>query len=501
MKKLIYILITAVSIVGFSSCEGNLEPEIYNRLSPTNYPETTEDYVTLVNNIYGQFRYDNAWYRYSCDPQSRLILGEIGTDELYMPWEWAQRPQSTFDFNPGYDLFSNFYGKMVPSVTKATYTLALLEESDLEEQFKNRLMSEVICCRAHWLYDLGSFYGPPPVVLDKEKAKNPQELYFPPRLSEDDYLAFVEADIKFAMKHLPVKYDAGSDYGRYTKGAAASILMKMYMQHKRFTEAISISDSILTYGYDLVKDYPEIWDISNEKNQECIFVLTAPSKEHVNANIYRAHVLPSDWVSLSGAKVVAYDGYRIPWTIYDKFDKNDLRLSTLIKDYYVLKNKVLTLVDGRRTGRLRNGAIPLKYGEDPASDGLFCGTDIVLIRYADILLLRAEALNEVHGPNQESIDLINRIRDRAFNYDITKEVSLSMFPDAQSLRDYILQERQFELLFEGERRADLIRHGQYIKQAQDRGVTNAQPHHVLYPLPSSIIIEGQGNIKQNYGYN
>jgi hypothetical protein len=143
----------------------------------------------------------------------------------------------------------------------------------------------------------------------------------------------------------------------------------------------------------------------------------------------------------------------------------------------------------------------LKYGEDPASDGLFCGTDIVLIRYADILLLRAEALNEINGPNQESIDLINQIRDRAFNNNPAKKVNLSMFADKQSLNDYILQERQFELLFEGERRADLIRHDKYIQQAQDRGVTNAQPHHVRYPLPSFIIIEGQGNIKQNYGYN
>ncbi|MCE1156453.1 MAG: RagB/SusD family nutrient uptake outer membrane protein, partial [Bacteroidales bacterium] len=114
---------------------------------------------------------------------------------------------------------------------------------------------------------------------------------------------------------------------------------------------------------------------------------------------------------------------------------------------------------------------------------------------------RDEALNELHGPNQESIDLINRIRDRAFNNNPAKRVNLAMFADKQSLKDYILQERQFELLFEGERRADLIRHDKYIKQAQDRGVTNAQPHHVRYPLPSFIIIEGQGNIKQNYGYN
>ncbi len=494
-------LITITVCLAFASCEGILDKEEFNNLSPTNFPQTTEDYLTLVNDVYGQFRYDNAWYRYSCDPQSRMMLGEIGTEELWIPWEWANRPQINFDFNPGYDLFFNFYYKMASAVAKATYNLAIVEESSLQnESLKNRLMAEIVCCRAQWLYDLESFYGPPPVVLDKDKAKNPEELYFPPRLSEDEYLTFVETDLVYAMKNLPVKYASDSDYGRYTKGAAAAILMKMYMHHKKFDKAVAISDSIMTYRYGLVPEYARIWDINNEKNEECIFVLTAPSKNHVNANLFRAHVLPADWVSLAGAKVVAYDGYRIPWTIYDKFDPEDGRLSTLIKDYYVLKNKVPTLVDGRKTGRLRKGAIPLKYGEDPDSDGLFCGNDIVLIRYADILLLRAEALNEVNGPNQESIDLINQIRDRAFNYDDSKRVNLSMFPDKESLNDYILQERQFELLFEGERREDLIRHGKYIQYARDRGIATAQPHHVRYPLPSSLVIEGQGHIKQNEGY-
>jgi hypothetical protein len=158
------------------------------------------------------------------------------------------------------------------------------------------------------------------------------------------------------------------------------------------------------------------------------------------------------------------------------------------------------LVDGRKTGRLKKGAIPLKYGEDPSSDGLYTGNDIVLIRYADILLLRAEALNEINGPNQESIDLINQIRGRAFKNDPTKLVSLGQFATQDLLRNYILQERQFELLFEGERREDLIRQGKYIQMAKDRGVTGAVDYKVRYPIPSFIIIEGQGNIKQNDGY-
>jgi hypothetical protein len=500
-KQFLFFTILLTVFIGFSSCDNDLEPEIYNRLSPSNFPATTEDYLTLVTGIYGQFRYDNAWNRYSCNESSRLGMGENGTDEYYMPWEWCQTPQKNFDYNPGYDLFAQIYFNMVPSVTRATYTLAVLEKSPLEDEtFNNRLMAEVIGCRALWLYDLESFYGPPPVVLDKEKAMNPEELYFPPRLSEDEYLAFVEADLKFAMQHLPIKYDNAADYGRWTKGAAASLLMKMYMHHKRFAEAIAISDSIMTYGYDLVKEYKMIWDVNNEKNEECIFVLPCVAQYNENANLFQFHVLPTDWVWLSGTKVQSADGIRVPWAVYDKFDLEDGRLACLLRDYYILRNKVPTLVNGRTTGRLRQGAIPCKYGEDPASDGQFCGNDIVLIRYADILLLRAEALNEVNGVNQKSIDLINRVRDRAFGNNPAKRVDVSLFPGKESLRDYILQERQFELFMEGERREDLIRHGKYIQNALDRGVTTAMPHHVRFPIPSQIIVEGQGHIKQNEGY-
>lgn len=501
MRKLIYIvLITSITFT-FLSCEGDLVPKVTNRLSALDFPKTDEDYNLLVTGVYGQFRYDNAWYRYSCDPYSRLILGEIGTDELYISWSWCQEPQKNFDFNPGYDLFNQFYQKMVPSVTKATYALTLLNKATMsDESLKKQYIAEVKCCRAHWMYDLEGFYGPPPVVLDTASVMNPLQTYFPPRLSDSAYLAFLEKDLLSAINDLPIQNTSSIEYGRYSKGAAASILMKLYMRHKEFVKAELISRDILSYGYKLESDYAKIWDVNNEKNGELIFVLPAGNEITPNSNIYRAHVLPADWISMSGSKVVAYSGYRVPWSVYDKFDKADTRLSTLIKDYYIMKNGVPTLVDGRRTGRLREGALPLKYGEDTKSDGLFNGNDVVLIRYADILLLRAEALNEIMGPNQESIDLINQIRNRAFKNDITKTVSLGQFATKDALRDFILQERQLELLFEGERREDLIRQGKYIQFAQARGVAGAVDYKVRYPIPSSAIIEGQGSIKQNDGY-
>src|SRR5690606_39797988 len=102
------------------------------------------------------------------------------------------------------------------------------------------------------------------------------------------------------------------------------------------------------------------------------------------------------------------------------------------------------------------------------------GNDIPVVRYADILLSRAEALNELSGPNQESIDLINQVRTRAG----IDNLQLASFSTKEQLRDHILAERGWEFFTEGKRREDLIRMGKFISGALSRG-KNAKPTHVL----------------------
>ena len=140
------------------------------------------------------------------------------------------------------------------------------------------------------------------------------------------------------------------------------------------------------------------------------------------------------------------------------------------------------------------GEYMMMYWPDPNASGENNGNDIVYIRYADILLCRAEALNELNGPNAESISLINQVRQRAKVADIV----LGDYPTKESLRDFILAERGREFFSEGLRREDLIRHGKFISNAIERG-KNAKPYHVLYPIPQRQR-EANPNLAQNPGY-
>ncbi|HUV83193.1 MAG TPA: RagB/SusD family nutrient uptake outer membrane protein, partial [archaeon] len=122
------------------------------------------------------------------------------------------------------------------------------------------------------------------------------------------------------------------------------------------------------------------------------------------------------------------------------------------------------------------------------------GIDFMRVRYADILLSLAEALNELNGPNQVSIDLINQIRVRAG----TNIVQLSDFSTKESLRDHLLKERLWEFYYEAMEREDLLRHGKFISNAQARGI-NAQDYHKVFPIPQSEV-DTNPMIVQNPGY-
>jgi hypothetical protein len=136
----------------------------------------------------------------------------------------------------------------------------------------------------------------------------------------------------------------------------------------------------------------------------------------------------------------------------------------------------------------------LKYW-DNATVGNHSGNDVPVIRYADILLTRAEALNELNGPTQEALDLINLVRTRAGIGNLTLDVATSK----NILRDMILRERGWEFYSEGLRREDLLRHNKFISLAVARGVATASDKHKLFPIPQTEI-DANPLCEQNPGY-
>lgn len=176
---------------------------------------------------------------------------------------------------------------------------------------------------------------------------------------------------------------------------------------------------------------------------------------------------------------------------------------SLITEFEYISNGETKLAS-RNNGypSLVKGALPVKYPEDPTQISEKAGNDVVVYRYADVLLELAEAINEQKGPTQEAIGLVEQIRARA---GIPNTIPTTATASKDNFRDFILDERGRELYCEGHRRRDLIRHGKWIQSAVDQGYIPEErkadyKHMVLFPIPQEVIDESKGKIKQNEGY-
>ena len=141
------------------------------------------------------------------------------------------------------------------------------------------------------------------------------------------------------------------------------------------------------------------------------------------------------------------------------------------------------------------GAIIIKYPDDDAT--AFQGNDIPVLRYADVLLMMAEAINGQTGPTTEAIGFVNEVRARAGIGDLPASSTAS----AEAFATAILQERAWELYFEGYRRIDLMRFGKWNEYLQAAGKTaNPAGANGYFPIPQYVLTAGGGKISQNAGY-
>ncbi|PXX28319.1 RagB/SusD family nutrient uptake outer membrane protein [Arenibacter sp. ARW7G5Y1] len=204
------------------------------------------------------------------------------------------------------------------------------------------------------------------------------------------------------------------------------------------------------------------------------------------AQYINAHTFPTDYPLLPNQSVYAAKTYFFD-SFVNSFEANDTRKNMIVTEYTNTNGEFIQLLGN-------NKSLSLKYEFDPNANGPGGGNDVPVVRYSDILLSLSEALNEIDGPNQESVDLINEVRNRAG----ASSLNLSSFPTKEDFRDKIMLERELEFYAEALSREDQIRAGTFIQKAVDRGKI-ADTHNVLFPIPLAEINRNP-NLIQNTGY-
>ena len=482
------MLITLAFMIG--GCSDFLEEETFTQYDPDEFLQDEIGVDALLTGAYSAINITGYTMR-----NIYFILGEFNTD---MTWETGGGlnrlvvPIIQFNWDPNTGFFNGQYNGFYTAIARANNVLLVVNSlSEVDPTTVAKIESEARFIRAFSYYMLHNFFGPTPIIelppgatLD-EIEKIGKET---PRATEEEYLAYVEADLLFASQNL----EEGGVSSRANKGSALALLTKFYLNSKQWQKAAESSQQVLSMDYTLYPDYTELFSVNGENNNEFIFRFECLLGSN-QINVYMPHAFPprypiqTNWINF-GAMFRTYTEF------YETFDDQDDRKKLFVEEYTKIGESEPTLLNRDSEGNPLNDVRSFKYLPDPDAIGQANGNDIPYIRLTDIILARAEALNELNGPSQEVVDLINRVRERVN----ATPISLSQYGDTESMRQFILAERGREFYSEGLRREDLVRNGSFIQSALDRGIPAAE-HQVLYPIPQQQI-DNNPNLSQNPGY-
>ena len=376
------------------------------------------------------------------------------------------------------------------AVSRCNVVLARAPAVAMAATTKNRYLAEVKFIRALAYFNAVRLWGDVPLVT-KEITSVP-EAYTYGRTNKDSVYKQIIQDLTDAESVLPVKYTSTSDLGRVTQGAAKGLLAKVYLTQKNYASAVSkLNEFITLYDnttYSLQASYANIFSTTNEMNSEIIFSVRYTKGGLGIGSPFTNYFAPNSTVTGGVGNAGQYNTVRKD--LVDTFLANgaaDTRYAASIALYaptsvYYTK----------------------KYTDVPAADG-DADCDWIVLRYADVLLMYAEALNEQSGSNvAAAVPYVNRIRTRAGLAGLDP-----LTQTQQSLRLAIERERRLELNMEGHRWFDLVRtdraitvmNNHFTKYQIKNGtvVVQIDAHNLLFPVPLSEI-NTNPELSQNTGY-
>jgi hypothetical protein len=463
MKKIFKVLtvICFLGVLAIISCKKGLKDEtfsVYDSSKLTN-PENGNQavigaYAALKDNGgYGYYAGFLYWlYEYPVDVVTTTITSRQG----------IQLDQLTYDASNS--VINDVWVSIFKMISRTNEAEELINGIDYAAKgstnaLKLQNLGEIRFLRALAYYDATSLWGNVPLIL-KSSAHFTAADQNPTLAKQADVEAAMIADLQYAAANLPDSY-ASNEVARVTNGAAKGLLARLYMRQRQWQKAADMASQVMGKGYDLRTKaeggLASMFTTDNRSDNEFIFVLKSSNEAGaygINSNSFGINSTP--WDLNRG-----YGNFPIHLEFFAQFDKNDDRRNTLLTGSY--KTLYGQIVDVPKEYGGLGGSAPdtvlakyvynLKY---PAVNNYnYAGfNNVTILRYADVLMMRAEALNELNGPNAESISLVNQVRNRSS----LPSLVLTSFTK-ETLRDAIFDERNKEFFMEGRRREDLIRWG------------------------------------------
>ncbi|MGN0190386.1 MAG: RagB/SusD family nutrient uptake outer membrane protein, partial [Candidatus Cryptobacteroides sp.] len=384
--------------------------------------------------------------------------------------------------------------------------IGTIQESDkLEEDKKNALLAEARLLRGLHMYNLLHVYGPVPLIVNPDDVEDTDALCNAVRPELDEICGWIYEDFDFAVKYMPESHTAQS---RFTRDFARVCLMRHclnegYHAEGWYQRAIDMYDELNTGKYRLFKTgtnpYKEMFREANDFNCEIIAAISCDPSSTGNLkegsmNPFAMLAMPNnaakkDDLGNATPFAVAGPGWGMTFNLspkfYDSFENGDLRKESIITSYYTTSGEWWGPAEIGRKSEW-DGYVPYKYPAETATAPCF-GNDFPLARWADVLLMYAEALVRLSGsaPSDEAVAAVNEVRARAGLGPLASSKTAS----AEAFLDALLDERGHELWFEGLRKIDLIRFNQYARRV--RKMKGVIPTHQYMPIPDYAVNEAE----------
>jgi starch-binding outer membrane protein, SusD/RagB family len=477
MKKSI-ISIGLVALMTVSSCSDkvlDLTPE--NKVLSSQFFQTQADAVSATNQIYTNLR---EWGLAAFAPLALLNIASDDVDKGSAPADASfMNDYKFFKFTSTEGQIGTYWGGQFGGVNLCNQVITNVPKITMDANLKSRLIAEARFFRAYHYFNLVRTFGGVPIFDGLRADGN----FNQPRNSVEEVYAFIQKDLQESSAILPQKYSA-SETGRATKGAALSLLAKTYLYQKNWAKAKETTETVMTMGYDLFPDYYKMFRIENENSVESILEVQCGGDNNLDVVNY------SQYGEVQGVRGQFGWGFGTPSEgLIKAYEKGDKR-----KDASILYRGTTTpegdFIEKEGDNPYYNFKVYVPMAQQPNVGSWQGNQNVRLIRFAEILLINAEANNEL-GNTAAAATSINRLRKRAGLANTTATTQ-------DAMKTAIKQERRVELAMEWDRFHDLVRTGDAERVLGPQGFKKGKNE--LYPIPDSEITLSRGILTQNPGY-
>lgn len=485
MKKIIpYILFSCMLV---SCAKLDIVPE--GAYTTGNFFKTDGDANSAIVASYSNM---TSSYIYN---QFMEVIQSQGTDDA--EWGNGRNTSNTdktaldkFTFDAGTNLFYQFWSNtyvVINNANTAFDNISLM--TSLTPEKKKQYLGEASFIRALMYFNLVRLWGGVPLKLTATTSL--QDLAIA-RATEEEVYAQIIRDFRFAADNLPSSYPAAS-LGRATSGAAMTMLTKVYLTRKEYQKAVDEAKAVMALNlYSLWPKYSDVFLIANENKRESIYEIQYVGGTGNIGSSYAGFFRPSF------DKRPGFGGNGdnpVTKNHYDAYPAGDLRrdVNVILYSY---------TVDPKAPTTVKFPYYVAKYQDPTALNVNSAGNNYYITRYADLLLMYAEALHQLTPGSTEAYEAFNKVRRRAYSLPVDapspRDLTTGLSP--QQFQDSVIKERRLEFAFEGQRRFDLLRTGKLKEavKAQDAAI-NVLDKHLLFPVPT-LEMDTNPLLVQNDGY-